>query len=185
MGLVKTLHIPTYILNLFNLENIEFLENIIAGFFGLVSRLGLKGIVEGIFIDNYATMGGEDPTQGSSSPIGSKPGSVGTTNTSNDDLSENDRQTGSSSGPSDGNRQLESENSPESITKKQEEGGSSSGVDTQAQEVGQSLSANSSRPRYAYGARQMQKSFDGTAAKLIEDIKKLTISMEEAKDDDE
>lgn len=185
MGLVKTLHIPTYILNLFNLENIEFLENIIAGFFGLVSRLGLKGIVEGIFIDNYATMGGEDPTQGSSSPIGSKTGSVGTTNTSNDDLSENDRQTGSSSGPSDGNRQLESENSPESYTKKQEEGGSSSGVDTQAQEVGQSLSANSSRPRYAYGARQMQKSLDGTAAKLIEDIKKLTISMEEAKDDDE
>lgn len=58
MGLVKTLHIPTYILNLFNLENIEFLEYIIAGFFGLVSRLGFKGVVEGIFLDNYATMGG-------------------------------------------------------------------------------------------------------------------------------
>ena len=26
MGLVKTLHIPTYILNLFNLENIEFFD---------------------------------------------------------------------------------------------------------------------------------------------------------------
>lgn len=183
MGLVKTLHIPTYILNLFNLENIEFLEYIIAGFFGLVSRLGFKGIVEAIFVDNYATMGGEDPTQVSSSPLGSKTGSAGTTGTSSKDLSENDRQTGSS-GPSDDNRQLESESSPES-TQKQKEGGSSSEVDTQTQDIGQNLSTNSSRPRYAYGARQMQKSLDGTATRLIEEIKNLTISMEKTEDDDE
>lgn len=184
MGLVKTLHIPTYILNLFNLENIELLEYIIAGFFGLVSRLGFKGIVEGIFVDNYATMGGEDPIQGNSSPLGSKTGSVGTTGTSSKDLSENDRQTGSSS-RSDDNRQLESESSPESNTQKQKEGGSSSKVDTQTEEIAQSLSTNSSRPRYAYGARQMQKSLDGTATKLIEEIKALTISMEKTQDDDE
>ena len=184
MGLVKTLHIPTYILNLFNLENIELLEYIIAGFFGLVSRLGFKGIVEGIFVDNYATMGGEDPIQGNSSPLGSKTGSVGTTGTSSKDLSENDRQTGSSS-RSDDNRQLESESSPESNTQKQKEGGSPSKVDTQTEEIAQSLSTNSSRPRYAYGARQMQKSLDGTATKLIEEIKALTISMEKTQDDDE
>jgi len=184
MGLVKTLHIPTYILNLFNLENIELLEYIIAGFFGLVSRLGFKGIVEGIFVDNYATMGGEDPIQGNSSPLGSKTGSVGTTGTSSKDLSENDRQTGSSS-RSDDNRQLESESSPESNTQKQKEGGSSSKVDTQTEEIAQSLSTNSSRPRYAYGARQMQKSLDGTATRLIEEIKALTISMEKTQDDDE
>jgi len=66
MGLVKTLDIPTYILNFFNLqENLELLEYIIAGIFGLVSRLGFKGLIEGIFLDNYATMGGEDPIQGS------------------------------------------------------------------------------------------------------------------------
>jgi len=184
MGLVKTLHIPTYILNLFNLENIELLEYIIAGFFGLVSRLGFKGVVEGIFLDNYATMGGEDPIQGNSSPLGSKTGSVGSTGTSSKDLSENDRQTGSS-GPSDDNRQLESESSPESNTQKQKEGGSSSKVDTQTEEIAQSLSTNSSRPRYAYGARQMQKSLDGTATRLIEEIKALTISMEKTQDDDE
>lgn len=172
MGLVKTLHIPTYILNLFNLENIEFLEYIIAGFFGLVSRLGFKGIVEAIFVDNYATMGGEDPTQGSSSQLGSKTGSVGTTGTSSNDLSENDRQTGS-------------ESSPESSTQKQKEGGSSSELGTQTQNIGQSLSTNSSRPRYAYGARQMQKSLDGTATRLIEEIKNLTICMEKTQDDDE
>jgi len=184
MGLVKTLHIPTYILNLFNLENIEFLEYIIAGFFGLVSRLGFKGVVEGIFLDNYATMGGEDPTQGSNSPLGSKTGSVGATGTSSDDLSENDRQT-VSSGPSDGNKQLESESSPESNTQKQKEGGSSSEVDTQTPEIDQSLSTNSSRPRYTYGARQMQKSLDGAATRLIEEIKSLTISMETTQDDEE
>lgn len=172
MGLVKTLHIPTYILNLFNLENIEFLEYIIAGFFGLVSRLGFKGIVEAIFVDNYATMGGEDPTQGSSSQLGSKTGSVGTTGTSSNDLSENDRQTGS-------------ESSPESSTQKQKEGGSSSELGTQTQNIGQSFSTNSSRPRYAYGARQMQKSLDGTATRLIEEIKNLTICMEKTQDDDE
>jgi hypothetical protein len=94
MGLVKILHIPTYILNLFNLENIELLEYIIVGFFGLVSRLGFRGLIEGIFVDNYATMGGENPTQGSSSPLDSKTGSVGSTGTSDDGLSENDRQTG-------------------------------------------------------------------------------------------
>jgi NADH:ubiquinone oxidoreductase subunit 3 (subunit A) len=70
MGLVKTLHIPMYILNFLNLEDIESLEYIIAGIFGIVSRLGLRGLIEGIFVDNYATMGGEDPTQGSSSPEG-------------------------------------------------------------------------------------------------------------------
>ncbi len=63
--------------------------------------------------------------------------------------------------------------------------GSSSKVDTQTEEIAQSLSTNSSRPRYAYGARQMQKSLDGTATKLIEEIKALTISMEKTQDDDE
>lgn len=184
MGLVKILHIPTSILNLFNLENIELLEYIIVGFFGLVSRLGFRGLIEGIFVDNYATMGGENPTQGSSSPLDSKTGSVGSTGTLDDGLSENDRQTGGS-GPSDGNRQLESESSPESNTQKQKEGESSSVSATHAEEVGQSSSANSSRPRYAYGARQMQKALDGTAARIIDEIKQLTISMEETKSDEE
>ena len=82
MGLVKTLQIPMYILNFLNLEDIEWLEYIIAGFFVIVSKLGLRGLIEGAFVDNYATMGGEAPTQGSSSPLGSKTGGVGTTEVS-------------------------------------------------------------------------------------------------------
>ena len=69
MALVKTLHIPMYILNFLNLENVEILEleleSIIAGIFGLVSRLGARGIVEDIFDkNNFTARGGEDPTQG-------------------------------------------------------------------------------------------------------------------------
>ena len=46
MAIVKTLHIPTYILNLFNVEDIEMLEYLILGVFGLIFRLGIKGVVE-------------------------------------------------------------------------------------------------------------------------------------------
>ena len=100
MGLVKTLNIPAQALKIFYLENLvprgllertsppglEILEYIIAGIFGLFSILALRGIFEEIFVNNYATMGGEDPTQGSSSLLGSKTGGVGAaaTNTSDD-----------------------------------------------------------------------------------------------------
>ena len=66
---MKILHIPTHILDIFNIESVELLEYVIAGFFGLVSRLTLKGMVEGIPVDNYATMGGENSTQGGNSSL--------------------------------------------------------------------------------------------------------------------
>jgi NADH:ubiquinone oxidoreductase subunit 3 (subunit A) len=165
MGLVKTLHIPTYILNFFNLENLEILEYIIAGIFGLVSRLGFRGIVEGIFVDNYATMAGEDPTQGSSSPLGSKIGDVGTTNTSNDDLPEK------GSGSSDGNKQLESESSPKGVS------------DTQTQKEGESSSTNYSYEKYR--AERYTKVYDSAVKNLVEEVKNLTLSMEKTEDDEE
>jgi hypothetical protein len=58
MAIVKTLHIPTYILNLFNVEDIEMLEYLILGVFGLIFRLGIKGVVEEIPTELYATVGG-------------------------------------------------------------------------------------------------------------------------------
>jgi hypothetical protein len=60
MAIVKTLHIPTYILNLFNVEDIEMLEYLILGVFGLIFRLGIKGVVEEIPTELYATMDGGD-----------------------------------------------------------------------------------------------------------------------------
>ena len=177
MGLVKTLHIPTYILNFFNLENLEILEYIIAGIFGLVSRLGFRGIVEGIFVDNYATMGGEDPTQGSSSPLGSKTGDVGTTNASNEDLP------AKGSGPSDGNKQKEGKSSSGIDTQTQKEAESSSGVDTQIQESGQSPSTNYSYEKSR--AERYTKVYDSAVKNLVEEVKNLTISMEKTEDDEE
>jgi len=66
VALVKALGIPTFILNIFCLEVQEFavfMEYIIAGIFGLIARLGIKGLVEWFFEDHYATMGGKDPVE--------------------------------------------------------------------------------------------------------------------------
>ena len=60
MAIVKTLHIPTYILNFFNVEDIEILEYIILGVLGLILRLGIKGVVDEIPTELYATTGGGD-----------------------------------------------------------------------------------------------------------------------------
>lgn len=148
MSLVKTFYIPMHILNFLNLENLELLEYIIIGFFGLVSRWGFIGIFEGIFVDHYATMGG-DPTQGSSSPLGSGPSGISATNTS------------------DGSKQLESESSPENTRQK---GGESSST---APSTGQ------------YTAKTLTRVFDNSTKLLIEEIKKLTLSMEKAETDEE
>jgi hypothetical protein len=171
MSLVKTLGICMYILNFFNLENIELLEYIIVGIFGLVSRLGFRGIVEAIFADNYATMGGEDPTQESSSPLDSKTGSAGTTDASNDDLPEKGKQREGSSGSS-----SDGDNSPERNTETQKGAGSSSGVDTQTQEADKGKATSST---------MLVKSFGGTVNRLIEEVKNLNLSMEKAQTDEE
>jgi hypothetical protein len=181
IGLVKILHIPTHILDIFNIESGEFLEYVIAGFFGLVSRLTLKGMVEGIPVDNYATMGGENSTQGGNSSLGSKRGDVSGTNTLNYDLPEKDKQGGSNS--SGGNKLLESESSPEgaSNTQTQSGGDSSPGVDTQKQGAGQSPSTYS--PVAQSIAERYTKLYDNMVKGLMEDVKKLTLEMEKAKDD--
>jgi group I intron endonuclease len=181
IGLVKILHIPTYILGIFNLESLELLEYIIAGFFGLVSRLSLKGIVEGIFVDNYATMGGENPTQGGNSSLGSKGAGVSGTNTLNSDLAEKGKQGGSN--PSGGNKPLESESSPEgaSNTQTQSGGDSSPGVDTQKEGAGQSSSTYS--PVAQFMAKRYTKIYDGLVNNLVEEVKRLTLEMDKAKDD--
>jgi len=184
MSLVKTLHIPMYILNFLNLENIELLEYILLGIFGLVSRWGFIGIIEGVFIDNYATIGSEDPTQGSSSPLGdgSKPGGVIVTDTSDGDLPEKDRQRGGSSS-SDNNKELESESSPEGVSNTQRGGESSSALDAQTQEAGESFSRNFSGGKYT--AERFTKVFDNTIKNLVEEVKNLTISMEKTENDEE
>lgn len=180
---MKILHIPTYILDIFNLESTELLEYIIAGFFGLISRLSLKGIVEEIFVDNYATMGGEgeNSTQGGNSSLGSKRGDVNGTNTLNCDLPEKDKQGGSNS--SGGNKPLESESSPEgaSNTQTQNGGDSSPGVDTQKQGAGQSSPTYS--PITQFRAKRFTKVFGHLLNDLVEDVKKLTIEMDQVKDD--
>lgn len=130
VGYVKTQGIPLYILNIFGLDTGGILEYIIAGIFGLVLKLGLKGAIELITENTYATMGGEDPTEGSNSPLDSKSGGVrtSTTDTSDDGLPVKDRQSGSSKG-----NKLESESTPEGISNTQTQRGdeSSSGVNTQ------------------------------------------------------
>jgi len=176
---VKTLHIPMYILDFFNLEHIELLEYIIAGIFGLVSRLGFRGIIEAIFVDNYATMGGEDPTQGSSFPV--KTGGVATTNTSDEGLQEKGKQIGGS-GSSAGNRQLESESSRSPEDSKTQKGGeSSSGVDTQG--TGKSSSENYSVGKHV--AERYTKIYDNIIKDLVKEVKALSFSMDETKDDEE
>jgi hypothetical protein len=172
MSFVKTLGISTYILNLFNLESIVIFEYIIIGIFGLVSRLGFRGIVEAIFAENYATMGGEDPSQGSSSPLDSNTGSVGTTDASKDNLPEKGKQK-EGTGSSDSHKELE--NSSEKNTETQKGAGSSS-VDTQAQEVDKGKLTSSPMLVKAYG---------GTVQRLIEEVKNLNISMEKAQSDEE
>jgi len=157
MSLVKTLGISMYILNIFNVENIELFDNIIAGIFGLVSRLGFRGIVETLFTGNYATMGGEDPTQGSSSPLDSKTGSVGTA--SNDNLPEKGKQK-QGTPSSDGDKELEN----------------SSDKNSETQEADKGKSTSSSLLVKAYG---------GTVERLIEEVKNLNISMENAQSDEE
>ena len=170
-----------YILNLLNLENIEWLEAIILWLAGLVSISGSKGLVQEIFINNYATMGGENSTQGGNSSLGSKRGDVSGTNTLNCDLPEKDKQGGSNS--SGGNKLLESESSPEGArnTQTQSGGDSSPGVDTQKQGASQSPSTYS--PIAQSIAERYTKLYDNMVKGLMEDVKKLTLEMEKAKDD--
>lgn len=150
MGLVKTLGIPMYILNFFNLENVEFLHYMIIGTFGLFSRLTLKGLLEEIFlVDTYATMGGEYPTQGDTS--GSKPGVA--TNTSDMD-------------------------SPENASSTPKGGETLSDADRQTQEADQSSSTNSSIKKSV--SERYTKIFDNMVKELSDEIKNLSASIEKA-----
>lgn len=82
--LIKYYGIALYIINFFGFANTTFNEYIITGFFGLITRLGLKGIVEEGYTTLFmtATLGAPD-----SNPIskadntGSSSGSSGTNNT--------------------------------------------------------------------------------------------------------
>ncbi len=175
MYFVKMLNIPTWILDLLNLEKLELFESVIIGLFGsLVSILGW-GFRE-LFIDNYAKMAG-DLTQGSSSPS--------TNNTSDGDLP--GRQGGNSP---DGDIQSESESSSdeqESSSKEDEE--SLSEENRQMQEGGESSSdpqeeSSSESDRKNHTAERLTKIFDKYAADLAEEVKNLSVSMNEAIDDD-
>jgi NADH-ubiquinone oxidoreductase chain 3 len=195
ISLVKTLGIPMYILNFLNLENIEGLEVIILGLAGLVSRLGFKDLVEEIFIGNYATMGGEDPTQESSPD--SKTGGVGATDISDGDISEKDGQSSSDGdiskkdgqsssdgdiskkdgqSSSDGNRQPKSGSS--AYIDAQTGAEPLSKVDTQKQESSSNNSSN-------YASLMQRKALDGLIGSLVEEVKSLNISMNSAKNDEE
>lgn len=57
VGLIKYYGIALYLLDLLNLSHTCFNEYIIAGFFGLTARLGLKGIVEESYSTIFMTMG--------------------------------------------------------------------------------------------------------------------------------
>jgi NADH-ubiquinone oxidoreductase chain 3 len=178
VGYVKTQGIPSYILNLFGLEGWEVLEYTIAGVFCLVLKLGLKGVIELVTENTYATMGGEDPTQGSNSPLDSKPGGVRATDSSDDGLAVKDRQSGSSKG-----NKLESESTPEGIsnTQTQRGGESSSGVDTQGAD--QSSSTNSSHEKYI--AERFVKVYGNLIKDLVDEVKTLNISMQKTEDHEE
>lgn len=178
VGYVKTQGIPLYILNIFGLDTGGILEYIIAGIFGLVLKLGLKGAIELITENTYATMGGEDPTEGSNSPLDSKSGGVrtSTTDTSDDGLPVKDRQSGSSKG-----NKLESESTPEGISNTQTQRGdeSSSGVNTQG--AGQSSSTNFSHEKYI--AERFEKIYGKLIKDLVDEVKSLNISMQKPEDD--
>lgn len=87
--LIKYYGIALYIINFFGFANTTFNEYIITGFFGLITRLGLKGIVE----EGYTTlfMTATIPLEGTGAPdsnpiskadnTGSSSGSSGTNNT--------------------------------------------------------------------------------------------------------
>lgn len=173
ISLVKTLGITMYILNLLNLESIEWLEAIILGFVGLVLRLGFKDLVEEIFIDNCATMGGEDPTPTQESSPGSKTGGVGATETSDGNIPKKDGQNSS-----DGNRQSKSGSSPYINAQTGVE--TSSRVDTPKQE---SSSSNPSGKNVS--AKMLGKALDNTIASLMEEVKSLSISMDKTDNDEE
>jgi hypothetical protein len=176
VGWVKTQGIPSYILNLFGLEAGEVLDYTIAGVFGLVFKLGLKGVIELITENTYATMGGEDPTQGSNSPLDSKPGGVRATDSSDDGLAVKDRQSGSTKG-----NKLESNPEGISNTQTQRGGESSSGVDTQGAD--QSSSTNSSHEKYI--AERFVKVYGNLIKDLVDEVKTLNISMQKTEDHEE
>jgi NADH-ubiquinone oxidoreductase chain 3 len=175
ISLVKTLGIPMYILNLLNLENIEWLEAIILWLAGLVSISGSKGLVQEIFINNYATMGGEDPTPTQESSSGSQTGGVGATNTSDGDIPEKG---GQSSSDGNGNRQPKSGSSP--YIDAQTGAETSSKVDTQKEESSSSEPKN----RKYTSAKQLGKALGGSMGKLGDQVKNLSISMDKANDDE-
>lgn len=78
--LIKYFSIPYYLLDFFNLADTPFKENIIAGFFGLTARLGLKGIIEEGSIPIFMTMGPNETGNTLSNPT-SNSGTWGTNNT--------------------------------------------------------------------------------------------------------
>lgn len=176
--LVKTLHIPMYILNIFGIENTEFLQNIIAGIFGLITRLVSRGIIEEIFVnkDNYATMGGNPPLDDGS---GNNPIIGGGAGGSSSGSGSGNSSSGSGSSEGDGQK-----NSPEN--NKEGEGSSvSSGIDKTPQEVGKSPSADNSAAWRKYKAERYQKLMSKLSNTLSEDMKNLTLNMEKAEDDAE
>lgn len=78
-GLIRYSGLPFCILSLLGFTETSFNEYIIVGFLSLITRLGLKGIVESIIPDNFfMTMGGPNEGESSSSP---KPLATGATNT--------------------------------------------------------------------------------------------------------
>lgn len=171
ISLVKTLGIPMYILNLLNLENIEWLEAIILWLAGLVSISGSKGLVQEIFINNYATMGGEDPTPTQESSSGSQTGGVGATNTSDGDIPEKGRQS-----LSDGNRQPKSGSSPHIDAQ--------TGAETSSNTQKEESSSSEPQNRKYSSAKQLGKALGSSMGKLGDQVKNLSISMDKANDDE-
>jgi hypothetical protein len=82
VALIKYYGVAFYLLDFFNLSDSSFNENIIAGFFGLTAKLGLKGIVEEGYSTIFMTMGPNEPgsTPFNTNTTGNNSGSSHTNN---------------------------------------------------------------------------------------------------------
>lgn len=192
MGLVKTLGIPMFILSFLCLENSELLQYIVAGMFGVVSRLGFKGILEEISNINYATMG-EDPTNGSSPSYGVARGS-----------GDSDLPQGQDKGSSESGTEMADESSSESDTERVDrdtaapgesssQGSTTAGAaaapgesSSQGNTQGSSAEGNipsQNRVRGSYASERLARSFSRQVDRYHEEIKSLKSKMNNIKDE--
>jgi hypothetical protein len=167
------------ILYLFGIDSLEFIENIIVGISGLISKLGFRGIIEGIEIDifgkgkNYAMMG-EDPTQSSShnTGIGNR---LDTTDTSKSDLPEKNKQ---------GDVESDKQKSP-SKSDKQVENLSDSEKQKGSTQSNKQNESSSKWDIKRYRAERFRSIYDKMANDAADDAKKFAVNMEKAQDDQE